>query len=149
MAIIRNATEDDFELLKVLDEEFAGTGVPLWSLVNEDAMRTKISSKMLLLAEDDHKLIGYLMWTLFWGRPFIEFIRLLPEHRNKRIGTEMLEVLVKDVSERGYTMLWSSTENPNALRWHERNGFKPVGETEWTWNYPNEIWLTRELQPRT
>ncbi|GAC1408921.1 MAG: hypothetical protein NVSMB57_00960 [Actinomycetota bacterium] len=145
MTQIRTATHQDLTGLRAVDETFANAASPAWSLMSDTTFRFKIDSKTLLVAVKDGQLVGYLMWTLFWGFPFIEYIRVVQAHRNAMVGTKMLEALVAEVAERGYSVMWSSTQDADALRWHERNGFSKVGETTWVWGSSNEIVLMKEL----
>jgi len=143
--LIRDATGDDIDGLLAIERAFREEGAPDWSIQVPDTFEFKVRAGSLLVAERDGRLVGYLMWTLLWGFPFIEYARVLPELRNQRIGTRMLDRLARDAAAGGHPRLWSSTTDARALRWHTRNGFHPIGEIEWAWGRAHEAMLIKDL----
>jgi len=107
--------------------------------------QTLIAEGMVQVSVLDGEVIGYLAWSLLWGFPFIDFIRMREDHRERGLGTELLHAAEADIRSRGYHMLWSSTQDQRALRWHERNGFQRVGATQWIFGNMPETWLMKEL----
>ena len=142
---VREATDADVNGLLAIEESFREEGAPDWSIMRPDTFEFKVRARSLLVAAGDDGLVGYLMWTLLWGFPFVEYARVLPEHRNQGIGTRMLERLAGEVAARGHPRLWSSTTDARALRWHERNGFHRIGEIEWAWGRAHELMLIKNL----
>jgi ribosomal protein S18 acetylase RimI-like enzyme len=143
--VVRDATSDDTAALLAVEEAFRQEGAPEWSIQRRETFEFKVRAGSLIVAVLDERLVGYLMWTLLWGFPFVEYARVVPEHRNRGIGTRLLDRLVHDAAEGGHPRLWSSTSDADALRWHERNGFHRVGEIEWIWGRAHELMLIKEL----
>lgn len=144
--IARAARLEDLGGIVAVDERFRAEGAPAWSLMSRATFETLIGAGMVQLSMLGDEVIGYIAWSLLWGFPFIDFIRMLGEHRNRGIGTELLHAAENDIRGRGYLMLWSSTQDERALRWHERNGFQRVGATQWIWGNLPETWLMKELE---
>jgi GNAT superfamily N-acetyltransferase len=142
---VRDATDGDIDGLLAIEQAFREEGAPDWSIQRPDTFEFKLQAGSLLVATRDDRLVGYLMWTLLWGFPFVEYARVLPAHRNQGIGTRLVERLARDAAKRGHPRLWSSTTDPRALRWHERNGFHQIGEIEWAWGRAREVMLIKEL----
>jgi ribosomal protein S18 acetylase RimI-like enzyme len=143
--VIRDATAGDVDDLLGVEEAFRREGTPEWSIMRREVFEFKVRAGSLVVAHRDRQLVGYIMWTLFWGFPFIEYARVVPEHRNQGIGTQMVQSLAGDSAARGHERLWSSTSDADALRWHERNGFERVGEIEWIWGRAHETVLIKPL----
>ena len=143
--VVRGATDDDINGLLAIEHAFREEGAPEWSIMDTDTFEFKFRARSLLVATLEERLVGYLMWTLLWGFPFVEYARVLPEHRNQGIGSRMLDTLARDAASRGHLGLWSSTTDARALRWHERNGFRRIGEIEWVWGRAHEVMLIKEL----
>lgn len=142
---IRDAVAEDIDDLLRVEEAFRKEGAPDWSIMRREIFEFKVRAGSLLVARRDERLVGYIMWTLFWGFPFIEYARVLPADRNKGIGTQMLGSLARSAASGGHERLWSSTSDPNALRWHERNGFERIGEIAWIWGRTHEVVLIKPL----
>jgi len=143
--IVRDATDDDIDGLLAIEQAFREEGAPDWSIMPSDVFAFKVKAGSLLVATRDGRLLGYLMWTLLWGFPFIEYARVLPGHRNHGVGTRMLERLASNSAARGHLRIASSTTDPAALRWHQRNGFHRIGEIAWVWGRAHEVMLIKEL----
>lgn len=88
-----------------------------------------------VVAEQDGKIVG-AAWTRIipaYGHIDDETPELamsvLPEYRNKGIGTKMLKKLFELLSQRGYKQTSLSVQKANpALRLYERMGYKVVRE---------------------
>ena len=144
-AIARAATVDDLAGIGAVDEAFRADGTPEWSLMSPSVFETLIAAGMVQVSVLDGEIIGYLAWSILWGFAFIDYIRIRADHRNRGLGTELLSATESDIRTRGYPMLWSSTQDARALRWHERNGFQRVGTTQWIWGNLPETWLMKPL----
>ncbi len=144
-ASIGIASGADLPGIARVDDAFRRDGAAEWSLMSAATFETLIASRMVLVASVGDEIVGYLAWSLLWGFPFISYVRIVAEHRSRGIGSEMLRAMVEDVRARGYAMIWSSTQDARALRWHERNGFSRVGTTEWIWGNMPETFLMKEL----
>jgi len=144
-AIARVARLQDLDGILAVDEAFRADGTPEWSLMSRTVFETLISAEMVQVSVVDDEVIGYLAWSILWGFAFIDYIRMRADHRNRGFGSELLRATESFVGERGYPMLWSSTQDARALRWHERNGFQRVGTTQWIWGNLPETWLMKGL----
>ena len=143
--VVRDATSQDLEGLLAIEEAFREEGSPWWSIMSRDVFEFKVRAGSLIVAMLGERVVGYIMWTLFWGWPFVEYARVLRDDRNQGIGTRMLDSLARDAAARGHQRLWSSTSDPDALRWHERNGFTRIGEIQWVWGRTRETILNKDL----
>jgi GNAT superfamily N-acetyltransferase len=57
-------------------------------------------------------------------------ISVVPSRRKHGVGQELLNALLKKASEEGHTAVSLSVEKDSpAVRFYERNGFEPVGES--------------------
>ena len=143
---VREATDADVGGLLAVEQSFRDEGTPDWSIMEADTFEFKLRARSLFVATLDDRCVGYLMWTLLWSFPFMEYVRVLSELRNNGIGTRMLDALVREARARGSWGVWSSTTDARALRWHERNGFRRIGEIEWVWGRTRESMLIKELE---
>jgi ribosomal protein S18 acetylase RimI-like enzyme len=90
-----------------------------------------------VVAELDGKIVGAAWARIIPAYGHIDdetpelAMSVLPEHRNKGIGTKMLKKLFETLAERGYkqTSLSVQKENP-ALRLYERMGYKTIREND-------------------
>lgn len=99
--------------------------------VNHQWIRRCISQKEYILAEQDTALLGFLRFSFFWGAiPFLDMIRVLPDHQRQGIGTALFFFWEKEMAQRQapslITSAVSSEQAPQA--WHIRNGFRPCGK---------------------
>lgn len=144
----RPAGPEDLDAIAAIDDAFRAAGAPAWSLMSRTTFETLVGDGMVQVSVLDGEVVGYLAWSLLWGFPFIDFARMRGEYRDRGLGTELLHAAEDDIRARGYRMLWSSTQEPRALRWHERNGFRRVGATQWIFGNMPETWLMKELDDR-
>jgi ribosomal protein S18 acetylase RimI-like enzyme len=57
-------------------------------------------------------------------------IALLPEHRNKKIGSFLLDRIFEEARQSGKTVRVHVERFNPALRWYDRNGFRTISESE-------------------
>jgi len=145
VASARIGRPQDVEGILTIDEAFRAEGAPAWSLMSRSVFETLTSAGMVHVSVLDDQIIGYLAWSILWGFAFIDYIRMRAEHRNRGLGTELLHATESEIRARGFPMVWSSTQDGRALRWHERNGFQRVGTTQWVWGNLPETWLMKQL----
>lgn len=55
-------------------------------------------------------------------------VALLPEHRSRGLGTQLLRSVIAEAQERGATVALSVPRGSHAVRLYERLGFVPVGD---------------------
>lgn len=85
--------------------------------------------KMAQLNHSDVGFIAYFMKSAYEG--MILFIDVLPIHRSKRIGRQLLEFALNDLQKRGASIvrLITRPHNTDARRLYDRIGFIKYGET--------------------
>jgi len=148
MTAVRPAVAADVAGLLAIEDEFRTAGTPEWFLMDDAWFERKMEREELLVADDDG-IVGYLMWTTLWRLPWIEFARVLIDHRRTGVG----RALVRDLEDRlraagGWMLLSSSTgTDKDAIAWHRAIGFKDGGRIEWRmWRgAPAEVLHYKEL----
>jgi ribosomal protein S18 acetylase RimI-like enzyme len=55
-------------------------------------------------------------------------IALLPESRNRGIGTELMRRICAEGTQKGIVIRLAVFKNSRAIRWYERLGFRKIGE---------------------
>ncbi|MGR9241034.1 GNAT family N-acetyltransferase [Rhizobium leguminosarum] len=86
-----------------------------------------------LLAWQAGEIVGFLRFSRFWGRvPYMEMIRVLPEHRRSGVGTALFLAWEEAMRGDGARLLMTSSEcdESRPQDWHRRNGFCETGEIE-------------------
>ena len=101
----------------------------------EDWTRETILGKepdcVLSVIEYEGQSIGRLRVVRTSARITLAGIQLLPEHQNKRIGTNLIEQLKQETEQKNIPLCISvEKDNPNAKRLYERLGFSIVGQDE-------------------
>ena len=148
MTAVRPAVAADVAGLLAIEDEFRTAGTPEWFLMDDTWFARKMEREELLVADEDG-IVGYLMWTTLWRLPWIEFARVLIDHRRTGVG----RALVRDLEDRvraagGWMLLSSSTgTDKDAIAWHRAIGFKDGGRIEWRmWrSAPPEVLHYKEL----
>lgn len=87
-----------------------------------------------VVAEDDHKPVGYAFVTVGPGYAGwatgrlaeLETLSVLPEHRGSRIGSQLLNAAWSKLAERGIDEMAITTAltNVDSQRFYERHGFQ-------------------------
>jgi ribosomal protein S18 acetylase RimI-like enzyme len=73
-------------------------------------------------------------------------IALLPEHRNRGIGSSLVQALMKEAAQGGQSILLHVERLNPALRWYRRLGFTVASEGA---IYIEMIWRTGEMPARS
>lgn len=80
-------------------------------------------------------------------RAYLYSFRIKPSYRGQGIGTQLLRIVELDLVERAY--LWATLniarDNPSALRFYVRNGYKKVASESGYWTYQDEKGRTHEV----
>jgi [ribosomal protein S18]-alanine N-acetyltransferase len=88
------------------------------------------------VAEEDGKVAGFAIveWTTQAKRPtaYIQTIEMLPEHRGRGAGGELLARIEQSATEAGAAVLWLHVDESNApaIRLYEACGFTRTGKEE-------------------
>jgi ribosomal protein S18 acetylase RimI-like enzyme len=83
-----------------------------------------------LVADLDDKPVGFLRFSWFWSLiPYMDMINVIPDHRNRGIGTALFTRWEEVMRESGATLLMTSSESDESepQAWHRRNGFHEAG----------------------
>ena len=148
MTEVRLAVAADIPGLLAIEDEFRTTGTPDWFLMDDAVFERKITREELLVADDDG-IVGYLMWTSIWRLPWIEFVRVLVDHRRRGVGKSLVNGLEDRMRAAGGWMLLSSSSgnDKDAIAWHRAIGFADGGRIEWKmWrSAPPEVLHYKEL----
>ena len=87
----------------------------------EQELKINIYSK--IVAYKEKKILGFLIYDVIYDRCEIEYIGVLEEYRNKKIGSKLMEYLLKNNSN---ISLEVDINNINAIKLYEKYGFKKV-----------------------
>lgn len=115
---IRRAEKSDVEILSEYDKH-----------ISKEEMESIISLGRVSIAEDSGVFIGWLRWNLFWDNtPFLNMLFLLDEYRNSGHGKEMLSHWEKQMKEKGYALVMtSSLANEEAQHFYRKSGYFDSG----------------------
>jgi ribosomal protein S18 acetylase RimI-like enzyme len=77
-------------------------------------------------------------------RAYLYGVRVRPEYRNLNLGSRLMFVTENDLIWRGYQFatLNVAMDNPGALRFYERLGYRAKGEEEGRWSYTDHLGQT-------
>jgi N-acetylglutamate synthase-like GNAT family acetyltransferase len=95
-----------------------------------DVVKRKIEWQEVIIAEIEGDPVGHLRLDYLWSTiPCIALIRVLADHRGKGIGKKMLRYTEDHCREKGYKVLYSSSQvnEEEAQRWHREMGFEECG----------------------
>ena len=122
---IRRAKEED---VSVIDQHI--TEWLIFDVSREASLRRVVKNKELLIANHQGKLIGFIYYVMHEdiidGGPnsFITAYYVLPEYRNRGVGSRLLQAAIEDALERGALEIEASTADPDARRLYEKHHFK-------------------------
>ncbi len=84
---------------------------------------------MVVREADSGRFVGWLRWNLFWDNtPFLNMLYVLEPYRGRRIGTKLMDAWEKDMQEKGYeTVLTSTQSNEHAQHFYQKIGYRVIG----------------------
>ena len=108
--------------------------------ISEKILKNKIENKEIFLVEKHGKIIGWLRYNLFWDNvPFMNMIYFLEEYRKMGIGTKLVRYWEKEMKQKGYKNVLTSTQsNEEAQHFYRKIGYKEIGGFKY-FNDPYEI----------
>ena len=123
--LIRYAEKNDYLSLKEYDKHIS---------------ENKIENKEVYIVEENGKIIGWLRYNLFWDSvPFMNMIYFLEGYRKKGIGKKLVKHWEKDMKNKGYNNVLTSTQsNEEAQHFYRKIGYKEIGGFKY-FDYPYEI----------
>jgi GNAT superfamily N-acetyltransferase len=157
---IRTVTPDDNQA--ILDvyrqcEDFLALGPePKASLemVLKDIAETRLEGGVFRGIYADGKMVGVVSYVPagFEGKPDVAFLSLLmiiPVCRKRGIGTKIVKIVEKEIlSDSHITMILSAVQvnNPDALRFWQKNGYRITGGPELRPDKTTVFHLRKELK---
>ena len=81
-------------------------------------------NKVLIYKLDD-KIIGYLDYSVMYERGEINYIFVLKEYRNQKIGSKLLEYMINNTN-LDEISLEVNKNNTNAIKLYQKYGFREV-----------------------
>ncbi len=122
---VRRAREEDISVIDGCITEWLN-----FDINREESIRRAVKNKELLVADYKGKLLGFIKYVMHEdiidGGPnsFITAFYVLPEYRNKGVGSRLLQAAIEDSLERGALEIEASTANPDARRLYEKHHFE-------------------------
>ncbi len=116
--MIRYANLDDLDTIKVYD-----------SHINEEELINAINLKRVLVMFENNKFVGWLRYNLFWDNiPFMNMLYFLEDERNKGNGSKMISFWEKEMKDKGYKSVMTSTlSNEQAQFFYRKHGYIDSG----------------------
>jgi GNAT superfamily N-acetyltransferase len=96
----------------------------------ETMIKRAIDKKELLVAEHRGTIVGFIHYVMHTDiidgglNSFITAFYVVPEFRNKGVGSRLLQVAIEDSLERGVVEIEASTASPDARRLYEKHHFE-------------------------
>lgn len=124
--MIIEASKDDIDIIfnKIFNQE----------------LRLNIYSK--IIAYKDKEIIGFLIYDVIYDRCEIEYIGVLEDYRNMKIGSKLMEYLIK--YEKNIS-LEVDINNMYAIKLYEKYGFKKVSIRKNYYNGHDAYLMVREV----
>ena len=115
---IRYAENKDYLWLKEHDKH-----------ISDEILKAKIAAKEIYVVEKDGELSGWLRYNLFWDNtPFINLIFFLDKYRRKGTGKKLVRHWEKDMKEKGYkNVLTSTRSDEEAQHFYRKMGYTEIG----------------------
>ena len=110
-----------------------------WS---ENSIASELDNRLAfwLVAEEDDQVIGYVGSQTVLGETDMMNIAIHPDHRKRGIATELIEALIRGLTERGShsLMLEVRASNEPAKALYTKMGFESVGVRKNYYRNPRE-----------
>jgi GNAT superfamily N-acetyltransferase len=122
---VRWVTEEDISTVEKLIVEWLN-----WKIPREESIKRAIKNRELLVAEQHGKVVGFIHYVMHEDiidgglNSFITAFYVIPEFRNKGVGSALLHAAVQNALEKGAVGIEASTANPDARQLYEQHHFK-------------------------
>lgn len=118
MTEVRAAQDCDIEILSVHDKH-----------IKQEDLCAAIQQNRVYIIEENGAFAGWLRYNLFWDSiPFMNMLFLLDGMRGKGYGRRLVEKWEKEMGERGYETVMTSTQsNEHAQHFYMHLGYKAIG----------------------
>jgi len=127
---IRNYQDDDSSKLEQLLKD---TGLYYKSIDKKKILKNKIEEnpESIIVAEYDNKLVGTVFAIYDLWNPMIFHLGVHPDHRNKGIGSKLMDEAEKRLKARGVeeVTLFVEEENNKAMDFYKNRGWEDCGKT--------------------
>ena len=92
-------------------------------------MEKKIECNEIYVVQENHELIGWLRYNLFWDHiPFMNMIYFLEKYRGKGFGKKLTTYWEKEMYKKGYkNALTSTLSNEEAQHFYRKLGYNEIG----------------------
>ena len=153
---IRSATEIDLpgvlRCLRVAFEPYRDQYTPeafLDTVLTTKTARDRLVSMRVLVAEERS---GEAIGTLAWrpeseGTGHLRGMAVVPDHQGTGAAQALLDIALREMTDRGISRVTLDTTPPlhRAIRFYERNGFRPSGRVSDFFGMPLTEWV-RDLR---
>ena len=98
-----------------------------------DRLRECIGNGQVYVLRDGNidcgRIVGVLRYSFFWQTiPFLDLLYLEESYRRRGYGTGMMQTWEKDMANRGYRYVMTSTQaDESAWRFYEKLGYRKTG----------------------
>jgi len=115
---IEYANKSDLDVISEYDEH-----------ITKKELLKSISDNRVIVDKEDNKIIAWIRYNLFWDNmPFLNMIFVLKEYRNSGIGKRLIEFWEREMKNKGFNMLMTSTlSNENAQHFYRKLKYKDAG----------------------
>ena len=112
--------------------------------ISDEILKTKTAAKEIYVVEENNELIGWLRYNLFWDNvPFMNLLYFPEKYRRKGIGRKLVHYWEKDMKEKGYRNVLTSTQsNEEAQHFYRKLGYSEIGGFKY-FDAPYEIIFQR------
>jgi GNAT superfamily N-acetyltransferase len=93
----------------------------------DEYIQSRLQEDYVFLAQVNGVNAGFLIYSIWWGNcPFIELIEVRPGFRRQGIATALLRAAARELQDKGFRKLVSSSEivNTLSLEFHAMLGFE-------------------------
>ncbi len=101
-----------------------------YSYVEDHLLKQSIQNEWVYLSEINGKVVGYARLEFIWLKiPYLSLIWFEDAFQGQGLGTKLIHRISEDLSNKGYTSLYSSSEvmEPKPQQFHRKCGFKECG----------------------
>lgn len=152
--LTKNRIKDVIGIIKIAFGEKEVKAAKSWLSLDKKLNSTVLYSSKRFLAFDKNKIVGICGIYSWKQHPkdicWLGWYAVLPEYRNKRIGSKLLKYTLNYAKKKGYRIFCIETTNhrnqSEARDLYKRFGFKKVGQIPNFWGNYDILFLSKKLQ---
>lgn len=97
--------------------------------IRPETTRQKIERCEIIVIRDNSQPVGWLRFGYFWDTvPFMNMLFIAEGKRRKKLGTNLVAYWEKEMQQRGYDMVMTSTQSDEqAQHFYRRIGYQDAG----------------------